>query len=52
MVYTGPNLQNVIADTTKQTQALLQCKFEKLVDAKVPLQGAFFLDTLAKAKKD
>ena len=50
-LYTS-HLQNVIADTTKQTdRALLQGKFTKLVDARVLLRGAFFLDALAEAKK-
>ena len=49
-LYTS-HLQNVIADTTKQTdRALLQGKFNKLIDAKVLLHGAFFIDILTEAK--
>ena len=48
-LYTS-HLQNVIADITKQTRALLQDKFEKLVGTKRLLWGAFFLDSLAEAK--
>ena len=50
-LYTS-HLQNVIADTTKQTgHTLLQGKFEKIVDVKVFVLAAFVLDTLAEAKK-
>ena len=45
------HLQNVIADTSKQTdRATLEGKFKKLIDASVLLQGAFFIDVLAEAK--
>ena len=50
-LYTS-HLQNVIADTIKQTdRSLLQGKFERLVGANVLLWGAFFLDTLTEAKQ-
>ena len=45
------HLQNVIADTSKQTdRATLEGKFKKLIDASVLLRGAFFIDVLAEAK--
>ena len=45
------HLQNVIADTSKQTdRATLEGKFKKLIDASVLLRGAVFIDVLAEAK--
>ena len=46
------HLQNVIADTSKQcNRATLQGKLTKMLDAKVLLCSAFFIDVISEAKK-